>query len=120
MERNSGKLGLVEKLTLGVGSAVLSAGLVDTSSLAIGGIGTVQEGVFCAAVGLTAPLIATGIDYIIQKHGKNDTPFLSERYAKVLGVCALGTATAYAALTIAADIYFRYFFHLSFNFGTLF
>lgn len=104
--RNSQKLGLVEKIALGAGSAVLTA-----SGTIIPGLITHWEPGYLS-YSLAAPLVATGIDFAIQKVRNPDNRLLSKKYAKALGVSVVGAGIAYAAMAASAYIYFKYYFTL--------
>ena len=105
--RDPNKLGLLEKINLGLGSAVLTAaGVFGLGLLTTKG----PEGYI--GYSLAVPLITTGIDFAIQKEKDNDTPLLSKRYAKALGVSTLGAALFHTALFGAAYVYFKHFFTL--------
>ena len=109
-QRAPGKLGLIEKIALGVGSAALTTAAASLPLF----IGSPFDDIPYYA--LAAPVVVTAIDQFVQEKRGNDTPLLSKRYAKALGVSAIGTAVATAGITAAAWYYMTYCFTLNVGF----
>lgn len=98
-ERDSGKLGLAEKIVIGAGSAVgtFAAGFGEIASgsgmeMKIGGI-PVNNYLICAV-----PFVITIGDYVVQRLKGNNEQLFSKRYLKSLGVGVIGSGVGILGL----------------------
>jgi hypothetical protein len=107
--RDESKLGTLEKIALGAGSALLSAGMIGAC------YALTHLGADSLLWGIPGPFIAAGIDYAVQKNMGNETSLASKRYAKALGIAGIGSGVSYAGIVAGIYIFFKYYFTLNFS-----